>query len=240
MISEWMQILLGDDYVVRGIDYFSKNRNFYIRQNKDLKMRRVESLSANEFINEVKGSIRFNLYKKYLSEIKQQHIYDSDCHGLNHNERVSLFAFYLANSLGLTDREMKLALYSAFYHDIGRVNDLTDDAHGKRSADLIGQVVFDVNDDELNILKTILTCHSIDDKNFVKVLNKNKVENVELCEKLFQILKDSDALDRVRLDNPLVVPSMLRLDDSRELILASYQLYDNYEKIKENITEKDL
>lgn len=240
MISDWLKILLSSGYVAQGMDYNSKNRNFYKRQDRDLRMRGVKSVSAKSLIGQIKNSSRFHQYKNYLDRMNLDCIYDSECHGLNHNERVSLFTFYLADKLNLTDRELKLALYGAFYHDIGRVDDLTDDLHGERSADMLDGVVFGLNDEEMRILKTVISSHSLDDSMFNNIVKRNDVKNYVLCEKLFKILKDSDALDRVRLEKPLVVPSVLRFNESRELILASYQLYNNYEKIKENLEEKEL
>lgn len=238
MISNWLTVLLSKNYTVHGMDYFGKKRNFYKRQEKDLRLRGVKSIHARDFVKEIRESSRFNLFSKYLTEVKEEYIYKSDCHGLNHNERVALFAFFLVDDMYLSNQEVRIALYGAFYHDIGRKDDLTDDDHGRRSAEMLDDLNLNLNPEELKLLKAVVTCHSLDDKYFYDVAKEYGVQNMEKCERQFKILKDADALDRVRLENPLVIPSMLRFDKSRELILASYQLYDNYEKILELADEK--
>ena len=239
MVSDWLKVLLSDDYEVCGMSYYSKNRNFYKSQSKDLKLRGEKSYSIKDVIIDIKCSSRFSLLKNELNKIKKEFIYKSDGHGLNHNERVALFTFYLANAQHLSDRDLKLALYGAFYHDIGRRHDYTDDYHGEKSAELICNLGLNITDEEMDILKTVVTCHSLDDSRFESIVKKNKVKNVKRCEVLFKILKDSDALDRVRLDeNPVVIPSMLRFDESRRIILAAYQLFENYEQIKESLEEE--
>ena len=55
-----------------------------------------------------------------------------------------------------------------------------------------------------NLLKTIVTCHSIDDEYFESVAKKNNIEDIDRCRKMLNVLKDSDALDRIRLEDPYI------------------------------------
>ena len=238
-MTEWLKVLLSNEYSVGGIRNNSKNRKFYIRQRREAIKNQYSSISAKDFIYEIKRNERFGVFKDYLNNIQTEYIYVSEGHGINHNERTALFTFYLANKEGLSDEDLKLALYAAFYHDTGRMHDFLDDYHGFRSAEMLDRLELDVTDEELDILKTVITCHSLDDSRYQSVVNKNNVYDKKRCDKLFKILKDSDALDRVRLDgNPIVIPEMLRCGCSKNLILASYQLYDNYEKIKEILEQE--
>ena len=232
MISDWINELLSEDYVPLNLKWSSRNYCFYSNQKECLIDNGVEVFNLNDFLSFIKSSPRFNMFKRYLSNIKRGFIYKSECHGITHNERTALFSFYLSEKLRLTDDDLKIALYGAFYHDIGRHNDLTDDLHGLKSAEKMHKLKLDLNGEDFAILKTIVTAHSIDDENFYAVARKYGVVDYERCEALFKILKDSDGLDRVRLSYPVVIPHMLRNDESKDIIPVSYELYENFKEIK--------
>ena len=91
----------------------------------------------------------------------------------------------------------------------------------------------------MNCLKAIVTAHSVDDEEFNEIAYENKVQDYERCETLFKILKDSDGLDRVRLDYPVVSPRFIRNKEAKEIILAAYELYENFCYLnKDNNQEK--
>ncbi len=239
MISDWIRGLLKEDYVLKRMSWDSINYSFYSNQKENLQDQGVENLGLNNFLSVIKTSPRFNVFLKYLENIKREFIYKSECHGITHNERVALFSFYLAEKLGLNDKDLKIALYGAIYHDIGRHNDLTDDYHGLESAKKLHKLNLNLTEDEMNCLKAIVTAHSVDDEEFYEIAYENKVQDYERCETLFKILKDSDGLDRVRLGYPVVSPRFIRNREAKEIILAAYELYENFCYLnKDNNQEK--
>ncbi len=176
-----------------------------------------------------------------IDMIKEKYLYTSFSHGINHNERVLFWAYFLVLHTGLDQTSIRIVLDGAKYHDIGRRNDLLDPKHGARSADMIGTVVDDPiyqDPKNLNLLKGIVELHSQSDKNASKIMKKYKIENEELFDLLFRILKDADALDRVRLTYmkkrfSALNPNYLRIPDSKKLLKAAHSLNEFYEKHKE-------
>ena len=86
------------------------------------------------------------------------------------------------------------------------------------------------SDEELNILKTVITCHSLSDDKFDFIASRNEIKDIERTRKIFCILKDSDALDRLRLNNPFIRIDLIRTESAKKLILFAYELYFNYKK----------
>ena len=239
MISEWLKVLFGKDYAVKGMVPEDVNANYFKQQSRSLKLLGVKSVHLRDVIKHIKNNERYLQYLSYLNNIQKRELYKSDIHGLSHNERVSIFAFYLADKLWLKDKDLNLIMLAAFYHDIGRSHDYFDEYHGTVSADKLDGLGLDLTQEDIQILKTIITAHSYDDSRFKSILDNSGVKDVKRCEKLFQILKDCDALDRVRLINPVVMPNYLRHEESKELILAAYQLMVNYRHITSNLQETE-
>lgn len=176
-----------------------------------------------------------------LDSIKVEWLYPSFHHGINHNERVLFWTYYLGLKLNLDLVSMRTVLDGAKYHDIGRTNDLLDPSHGTRSAEKIENVIEDSNyqkQENLQLLKAIIEIHSQLDKNAEAVIKKYQIQNTEQFYILFSILKDADALDRVRLTYmkkrfSSLNPAYLRLKESKELLKATHQLNEFYMKHKE-------
>lgn len=138
-------------------------------------------------------------------------------HGVGHTRRVLYLAMKLADKCGLNDENKKLLAIACCYHDIGRTNDWTDDDHGKKSAEKFLKMELNkrhwLNDKELEIVLDLIVFHSLDDKWWIR-------EGDELL--MYQILKDADALDRLRF-NDLDV-KYLRLPESKEMIDLEFSL----------------
>lgn len=178
-----------------------------------------------------------------LSSIKKDVLYHSFTHGINHNERVLFFSYYLSRQCQLKRDSMRIVLDAAKYHDIGRVNDLLDPKHGGRSASMIEDVVDDSIyqiEENLNVLRGIVELHSLNDKQVNQIIKKYNIQDKELFYVLFSILKDADALDRIRLTYmknrfSALNPQYLRLPYSKELLRVAHELHEFYEKNKELI-----
>lgn len=162
-----------------------------------------------------------------MKELQTNWIYPSEMHGVAHNERVAILAYYIANALGLSLREQELIVDASFYHDVGRMNDIDDILHGDRSAEMIDKIVIDEDLEYMKQLKCVIICHSHEDEEMDMLIQNSNVD-FEHTKILASILKDADALDRIRFDG--LDLSYLRLDISKQLLNASAALYVSYEK----------
>ena len=210
---------------IEGSSYL---RYYYQQQCDELNNRRIEAIKLEDFLSDIRNSDDFETFRECLDSLKREFLYSSETHGVLHNERVALFSFYLSSKLKLSARDVRLALYAACYHDIGRRNDWEDDCHGLASAEKLDSLQLDVTDEELNILKTIITCHSLPDERFDAIAQANKIQDWTRTRTLFAILKDSDALDRVRLGYPYIILELLRNDLTLHMIPLAYELMNFY------------
>lgn len=205
-------------------DYLIKlKNNNYIRY-----LNIEDQISLNDF------GVYLKQYKEFiLSEIrkiKTRYIFKSYVHGLNHNIKVLLFALYIAYKNDLDDIDLKILIDACIYHDIGRINDIYDEKHGLRSAEVISKIVDSKiykDKESLNMLKAIVEYHSIPDKFNKRIFNKYKLQNYERFILLANILKDADGLDRLRtsINNKTfsdLNPKYLRLDESKKLVKVSH------------------
>ena len=205
-------------------DYLIKlKNNNYIRY-----LNIEDQISLNDFGAYLKQYKEFILSE--IRKIKTRYIFKSYVHGLNHNIKVLLFALYIAYKNNLDDIDLKILIDACIYHDIGRINDIYDEKHGLRSAEVISKIVDSKiykDKESLNILKAIVEYHSIPDKFNKRIFNKYKLQNYERFILLANILKDADGLDRVRtsINNKTfsdLNPKYLRLDESKKLVKVSH------------------
>ena len=195
------------------------------------KENQIENYSVNDVKNIIATSNLTNIYSEQMKDFDTTILYKSDGHGVNHNIRVCFFAYIISSNEKISTRDFELIMEACKYHDIGRTNDMEDESHGKKSADKITFLDNKYSKEELNYIKTIVTCHSLNDKKFNKVATKNGVIDIERCKKMHEILKDSDALDRVRLHYPYVNEKYIRTETARKMIAFAHELFYNYNTI---------
>lgn len=193
-------------------------------------------ISLNEFCSLINSDNK--LLIKSLDKVKKQYIYKSDIHGINHNVRVSLYGYYMGLRYKLNRCDMTILLEACKYHDIGRVNDNEDILHGYKSAKMISNFErFNKND--MKMLLSMVTFHSVDDSLFLEIANMYDIKDINRLKILSDILKDSDALDRVRGGSLWGLDTKyLRTDVSKEMIYLSYELFYNYQDIKGRVYGK--
>jgi len=145
-----------------------------------------------------------------------------------------LYTLFIAHHLELDSSDIEVLVYAALYHDIGRVNDKEDSCHGLRSSQIIERIV-PRNYADIDILKAVMELHSVDDIHFAAIAKKHNLTDTNRFRFLYCILKDADALDRVRLsyynsDHSELNPKMLRVPISLRLLKATHQLYEYFVK----------
>jgi len=142
-------------------------------------------------------------------------IHDSHFHGVGHMARVfilqELICTVLASEgLGVNREATR---WAAATHDVGRVDDGQDLEHGQRSAAWAHENIRDrMTPETLDIVTYIVHWHVPPDY-------EAPVMTTEL-----KVLKDADALDRVRLGD--LNPSFLRTEAAKSLIDLAQQLHD--------------
>lgn len=180
--------------------------------------------------------------EEVLSTIKRNALYNSKIHGLYHSEKVFLFSYLIAKHERLDEIDHQIITDAALYHDIGRINDYEDSLHGYCSANRIDTVVkhpIYKDIENLNILKAIMDGHSVSDERRDRFIDDYEITDVERYYKLYDILKDADALDRKRFfdySDSYLDERFLRIDVSKGLIKLSEEINNIYKQnIKTNV-----
>lgn len=176
-----------------GLGLYNKNYNrnwsFY---GKQFDYEDVSSLIDHDKIDEALQLVYQNgLYRGKLS------------HDSSHIERCCIYASILANSLYPNDQEiLNLSIMAAAFHDSGRIGE-RDEKHGDYSAAIVRSLLTDkdISKDNINII-----CASVDFHDEVSPFEellpsftkKYHLKDIIKYEKIAKILKDADALDRLR------------------------------------------
>lgn len=163
-----------------------------------------------------------SLYTQYKNLIKDDiFLHPYSVHGITHSKRVLWLASQIADIIQLNHREEIILALACCYHDIGRVNDCYDEEHGALSAKKVIRLGlldgYELNNDEIELILGLITMHSLPDNLFVG-------RDRPLL--LYQILKDADALDRIRLGKGDLDPAYLRLEVSKGLIGVAEDLFE--------------
>ena len=229
MKSSVLNVLLRGNYPLKEIDNKSDLYESYQNLKNELTRQGIIPYTNDEFLNTIRESSFFSIFRNSINNINTSVLYNSETHGVKHNERVSLMAFFLMCKLNIVDG-MDLVLDACKYHDIGRENDLEDSKHGLRSAIKLNFLSTTYSKLDLLLLKFIVEGHSLDDSEYHNLLNKYQLNDSKELKKYYNLLKDSDALDRVRI-NDLDI-NYLRNEESKKLSLVAYNLYYNYQIMK--------
>lgn len=193
-----------------------------------------------ELIQTIKKSGKLGILQEIVSTVKEEYFISDRIHGINHNLRVMVLSAYIGIKEGLSDNELKLLLYSAVYHDIGRKGRFGKEKnHGSRSAELLEQnkndLLSDFNQEEIDYIKALCIVHSSDDARMYEIAKENGVRDITSFIKTAQILKDADALDRVRLPKfGKLNEKYLRTDISKKIIDIARKLFFETMAVNEN------
>jgi HD superfamily phosphodiesterase len=149
-------------------------------------------------------------------------------HGAGHIRRVHILADRLTRELGWDAEARRRVLTAALWHDIGRTHDGWEPGHGRRSVERAVELGLDEsleNDDDRAVVLFAILCHSDEDEEASAALEALSADLREAAVQALRLLKDADALDRVRLGYYDLDPRRLRFDCSHELISFANALY---------------
>lgn len=160
-------------------------------------------------------------------------------HDLEHSNRVALLSMLIAKNDGILendidDKTKDILLSVSYYHEIGR---------RKKEIKLEYVNGREYKEEDSRIVQAIIESCKRKDKSMKKIYQKYKIppEKEEYMQKLMNIIKDANALDRVRFDlnapfvmSPSLNPKYLRNNAAKQLLDVSYQLEDLTHKIEFN------
>lgn len=154
------------------------------------------------------------LYCVARERIKELYADGQSDHDAMHTLRVLFLALMLGSLEGVSNAKLRQLAMAAVYHDVGRENDDDDNGHGARSAELY-EGDFEKRADP-TVIYLIRNHCTPDEQGMEQASSKQE-------KKLLAILKDADALDRLRFGYPNSRPdaldiSQLRLKESLKLI----------------------
>lgn len=127
--------------------------------------------------------------------------YPWSIHGVRHCTRVLLHTCNFADKLDLGPSDIRLLALSALYHDIGRIHDSEDPDHGYRSWKKLTDLKLYKPDsqEEEAVLRFIIENHCLHDADGEINLSDYQIKDKKKALYLYNIFKDADGLDRVRL-----------------------------------------
>jgi hypothetical protein len=141
----------------------------------------------------------------------RMYLHASRLHGPAHAARVFLLANMIAERRG--DCDLEVVRWAAAYHDVRRRDDGVDPEHGARSAGLfLLQARAQLEPMRQGLAAYAMTWHAPAD------------DQVPYWTPELRVLKDADALDRVRLGD--FDPSYLRTPEAHALIGCARELYE--------------
>lgn len=163
-------------------------------------------------------SIHKQIPNQLLYEHKTQQswlLHNSRIHGVAHMMRVFILQELICDQLEAKDASVdRLATrWAASAHDVGRVDDGVDLEHGRRSAQWM-------NDD----LRQSMSPETLDTATYAVHWHVPTDSDAPVMTAELKVLKDADALDRVRLGD--LDESYLRTDAARGLVDTARQLYE--------------
>ncbi len=141
-------------------------------------------------------------------------------HGTAHIQRVHILAERLARDLAWDDTARRRVLAAALWHDLGRTHDGDEPEHGARSAERAVELhlVDTLPPADAQAVLFAIRYHSLADET-------GRAAGTEGDRQILWLLKDADALDRIRLGRHDLDTSRLRFAESRDLVGFATRLF---------------
>ena len=214
----------SNNYVFTSIDIENDFYSFYL----DAKNSGFDLINYDYIVKALNSSNLTEIYLNTIKEYNDELITQIGIHGMSHIIRTSLFLLIISVLERINEKDFKLLLESILYHDVGRVNDIDDEMHGFNSTKKISFLKEYYSQEDYNMICALITAHCLDDKLYTEVSKYYSIKDDKHFYKLLSIIKDSDALDRVR-DYPYVDKKFLRTHSSKQLLSFAYEFYNSYE-----------
>ncbi|MDD4588472.1 MAG: HD domain-containing protein, partial [Heliobacteriaceae bacterium] len=124
-------------------------------------------------------------------------------HGHAHTKRVLLLLLILADIVGLDEPDTIILETVALYHDIGRDHDGVDPGHGGLSyaKAVKDRLLPGTGPQDQALVRFIMENHCVDDAKASRRVARYGIKDKAKALRLFNIFKDADGLDRVRIND---------------------------------------
>lgn len=179
---------------------------------------RLKLFDANSSqINMVISRIN-QVYQKYRTAILiLYHRAEIDSHEATHSLRVLLYALIIAEMLGIKKSQQILLAEAATYHDIGRKTDSIEPEHGAASRKIYEK------ESSWNGISAFAVEHHCTSDEAAKKIAEESFKTPKDALRILWILKDADALDRLRFgfpsqSNDALDIKQLRFDVSKRIV----------------------
>lgn len=207
-----------------------------------------EQVSIMEFYSQIEKMLNYEYLNGKIATRENLYLSSSEIHGATHANNVSLFATYIANSLNLSDRDVKTIIEASLYHDIGRTSDSNSNNHGELGAiKYISNVNCpgEINENEVAFLIEAHALHGLNSINNLFIKYSIPENDRDRLYKMATVIRDADALDRTRfclLSPEVNLKSQLLVNDASKKIVEScqrlnYIIYQDYVKQKTHVNE---
>ena len=202
----------------------------------------LTQLELSDVLSDFTASRDGEFFEKKYHQIECE-ITRSGIHGKDHANRVALTSMIIARNEGILDHDdnnriKDILSTAAMYHDIGRL--LDQGPHARRGARKIAKMDLRYSDgkkyieEDKKIVMALVESHEGKPDKKEKMIKKygiQNLENINLAKRLNSVVRDADALDRVRIDSNTLFsykvnlnPGFLVNDTSKRLINSAYQL----------------
>lgn len=190
---------------------------------KDLNIVGTTELYGLETLNKLIPAVnpRYQKYKEILYTIPFD--YESEIHGRLHSARVLIHTLFLSKLKGLSVTDRNVLCTAALWHDTGRKNDSYCEEHGYSGYINYKDDCMGASEKPDDIVSFLIKYHCRSDAEGYAEIGTNPVLNVqkERVTLLYDIFKDADALDRVRLGIRDLDVNQLRCPESHNLTLVA-------------------
>ena len=168
------------------------------------------------------------LYRDYRDNARYDKMpFDSgsEIHEKSHSLRVLLFCLFIAQLNLLDEEDVDILAEAALYHDTGRYHDGEDRRHGTLSAKKYKKLR--KNPDPIVIF--LMKYHCKPDEEGLAFIDSDPILSAqkERVTLLFNIFKDADGLDRVRLGPYELDFTQLRTEEAKQLPLIARLTHDH-------------
>lgn len=189
----------------------------------------IKQIDLANVISDMESKGLMAKFEAEIRDMKMSRIYSSSIagHGEEHIEDVIFNAMYIAENKNFSKVEKKILVEAAKYHDAGK--GVEGRLHGIQGAENAKDYLSGFSDDDVAIIQAIIEYHSIPDSyiQLNEIFDKYNVAPADrdMAEKLANVLKDADALDRSRYPGNLD-EKYLRTDIAKTLVKAFHQLQE--------------
>jgi hypothetical protein len=222
---------------IRDIKSYSSkhaDRKVTLDPSRVIKIEPMDLIKISELQSLMRDGDLIGWYFHYARQIKSDWFHNPNgIHALSHTKRVLLLGLLLVYLEQLSAQDRDLICEAAVFHDIGRVTDGYDTSHGIASyRKLLAKGLEEfLPAENRETIRFIIELHAVADKAAAKQLSKYDLNDIDHTLRLYNIFKDADGLDRVRIND--LNPDYLRSPGAHKLLLLAHQLFLNpeYEKL---------